>query len=654
MLSKPKRGTSSMIGGDGPMNENVGTRLSTEVTISGKTKNVKKLRYAEYYNNQEQYDNLYQKSLDGETFTKLMKIITSEKNIALAYRNIKKNSGSKTPGSDGETIKDIEKFETEQVIKRVRNMLNNYHPRTVRRKDIPKPNGTTRPLGIPCIWDRLVQQCILQVLEPICEAKFFQGSYGFRPLKSAENAMNDVYRYINRSHLYYMVEIDIKSFFDNVNHTKLIKQMWSLGIQDKQLICIIKKILKANIQMPNGEIITPSKGTPQGGIISPLLANIVLNEFDWHMESQWSENPLVYKWKGGRAPNGTLSKGSAFREMRKTNLKELHTIRYADDLRILCSNKLDAEKVKDHAIKWLGQRLKLEISKEKTRVVNLNKQYGEFLGIKIRTKRKGNKRVVVSHMCDKAIRKVKTSLKEQIIVLEHSGSKAKFETELAKYNSIVRGVHNYYSMATNITEDCQEIHNSIYKSLYNRLHPEIGRSIPKTYADYKNYKNCRRFAIVQGRYMLPISYCSHRQTLGSKKNACIYTKEGRKTKHDDLTFNNKYLLSELSENPITNRSIEYNDNRLSLFSAQRGKCAITGYEFLAIEEVHCHHKTPRENGGKDNYQNLILVLPDVHKLIHAKREQTILKYLKILDLNNEQLEKVNKLRIKAELPMIVS
>lgn len=643
-----------MIGGDGPMNENVGTRLSTEVTISGKTKNVKKLRYAEYYNNQEQYDNLYQKSLDGETFTKLMKIITSEKNIALAYRNIKKNSGSKTPGSDGKTIKDIEKFETEQVIKRIRNMLNNYHPRTVRRKDIPKPNGTTRPLGIPCIWDRLVQQCILQVLEPICEAKFFQGSYGFRPLKSAENAMNDVYRYINRSHLYYMVEIDIKSFFDNVNHTKLIKQMWSLGIQDKQLICIIKKILKANIQMPNGEIITPSKGTPQGGIISPLLANIVLNEFDWHMESQWSENPLVYKWKGGHAPNGTLSKGSAFREMRKTNLKELHTIRYADDIRILCSNKLDAEKVKDHAIKWLGQRLKLEISKEKTRVVNLNKQYGEFLGIKIRIKRKGNKRVVVSHMCDKAIRKVKTSLKEQIIVLEHSGSKAKFEIELAKYNSIVRGVHNYYSMATNITEDCQEIHNSIYKSLYNRLHPEIGRSIPKTYADYKNYKNCRRFAIVQGRYMLPISYCSHRQTLGSKKNACIYTKEGRKTKHDDLTFNNKYLLSELSENPITNRSIEYNDNRLSLFSAQRGKCAITGYEFLAIEEVHCHHKTPRKNGGKDNYQNLILVLPDVHKLIHAKREQTILKYLKILDLNNEQLEKVNKLRIKAELPMIVS
>ena len=144
----------------------------------------------------------------------------------------------------------------------------------------------------------------------------------------------------------------------------------------------------------------------------------------------------------------------------------------------------------------------------------------------------------------------------------------------------------------------------------------------------------------------------------SKNNIMI--KQYKKLENDIDVLNNKVGMYYLKngELPICMRSdrtyIEYNDNRLSLFSAQRGKCAITGYEFLAIEEVHCHHKTPRKNGGKDNYQNLILVLPDVHKLIHAKREQTILKYLKILDLNNEQLEKVNKLRIKAELPMIVS
>ena len=488
-------------------------------------------------------------------------------------------------------------------------------------------------------------------MEPICEAKFYKGSYGFRPLKSAENAMNEVYRYINRSHLYYMVEIDIKGFFDHVNHAKLMRQIWSMGIQDKQLLCIIKKILKTEILLPNGEVIKPNEGTPQGGIISPLLANIVLNEFDWHMESQWGEHPLTNKWKGGTAPNGTKSKGSAFREMRKTNLKELHTIRYADDIRIMCSNKLDAEKVKDAAIIWLEKRLKLEVSREKTKVVNLTKEYGEFLGIKIRTKRKGQKLVIVSHMVDKAKQRTTNALKAQIKEIQRSGNKAKFETEVAKYNSIVRGVHNYYSMATNITEDCQDIHNSIYKMLYNRLKPKVSR-IPKTSGDYSNYKDCKRVMKVQGRHLLPISYCSHRQTLGSKRAANIYTPEGRKCKHKNLSFTNSGLIKPLSENPIAGRSVEYNDNRISLFSAQHGKCAITGQEFLSINEIHCHHKVPTYLGGKDNYQNLVLVLPDAHRLIHAKRKETIQKYLELLKLDKEQIQKLNKLRTKAGLEEI--
>ena len=633
------------------MNDEVGKRLSTEERLKAKPQKVDKLRYAEYYGQQETLDRLYKESLEGRTFNKLYQLIVSDSNIIMAYRNIKKNPGSKTPGSDGKTIKDIEKLSTEEVCTKVRNILNNYQPRRVRRKEIPKPNGSTRPLGIPCIWDRLIQQCILQIMEPICEAKFYKGSYGFRPLKSAENAMNEVYRYINRSHLYYMMEIDIKGFFDHVNHAKLMRQIWSMGIQDKQLLCIIKKILKTEILLPNGEVIKPNEGTPQGGIISPLLANIVLNEFDWHMESQWGEHPLTNKWKGGTAPNGTKSKGSAFREMRKTNLKELHTIRYADDIRIMCSNKLDAEKVKDAAIIWLEKRLKLEVSREKTKVVNLTKEYGEFLGIKIRTKRKGQKLVIVSHMVDKAKQRTTNALKAQIKEIQRSGNKAKFETEVAKYNSIVRGVHNYYSMATNITEDCQDIHNSIYKMLYNRLKPKVSR-IPKTSGDYSNYKDCKRVMKVQGRHLLPISYCSHRQTLGSKRAANIYTPEGRKCKHKNLSFTNSGLIKPLSENPIAGRSVEYNDNRISLFSAQHGKCAITGQEFLSINEIHCHHKVPTYLGGKDNYQNLVLVLPDAHRLIHAKRKETIQKYLELLKLDKEQIQKLNKLRTKAGLEEI--
>ena len=636
------------------MKRSEGQRIPAEEKLKGKQRPVKinKLRYAEYYGQQEIQDELYKKSLNGETFNKLMNLITSDANIIMAYRSIKRNAGSKTPGTDGLTIRDIEKLDPEIVCQKVRNLLANYTPRNVRRKDIPKPNGKTRPLGIPCIWDRLIQQCILQILEPICEAKFFEGSFGFRPLRSAENAINEVYRYINRSHLYYMVEIDIKGFFDHVNHAKLIRQIWTMGIQDKQLLCIIKKILRANILMPDGTIVTPTEGTPQGGIISPLLANIVLNEFDWHMESQWGEFPLVHRLKGGIAKNGTPSKGSAFREMRKKNLKELHVIRYADDVRIMCSNFADATKVMYGAKEWLEKRLKLEVSEEKTRVTNLTKGYGEFLGIKIRTKNKGGKKVIVSHMCDKAIERTKRAIKEQIKEIQRAGNKSLTQQAITGYNSLVRGVHNYYQMATDITTDCQEIHHATFKMLYNRLRPKCGTLNPKT-GDYPRYKGCTRIFKVQDMTILPIHYCRYRQTLGKKKEVNLYTPEGRKYRHKELSFPNSYLLKELASHPVEGQSIEFNDNRVSLFSAQYGKCAVTGKEFLDTSEVHCHHKVPKELGGKDNYQNLILVLPEVHRLIHASREVTIRMYMDALKPNEKQLERINKLRTEANRDLIM-
>ncbi|HCF55627.1 MAG TPA: group II intron reverse transcriptase/maturase, partial [Bacillus sp. (in: Bacteria)] len=144
------------------------------------------LRHSEYYGMQESQDELYAKSLNGGNFKQLMKVITSESNILLAFRNIKRNSGSITEGIDGVTIKDVEKLSQEDFIKIVQKRFSNYTPRKVRRVEIPKPNGKTRPLGIPSMWDRIAQQCIKQVLEPICEAKFNKHSHGFRPNRSPE------------------------------------------------------------------------------------------------------------------------------------------------------------------------------------------------------------------------------------------------------------------------------------------------------------------------------------------------------------------------------------------------------------------------------------------------------------------------------------
>ena len=289
----------------------------------------KKLRHLEYYDLQDCFDNLYAKSKQGEVFTNLMEIISGDDNIRLAYRNIKRNSGSYTGGTDKLNIKDIEKLPAEKIVEIIQRKFRCYKPKPVKRVEIPKPNGKMRPLGIPTIIDRLVQQCILQVLEPICEAKFHERSNGFRLNRSAENALAQCYRMIQMQNLHFVVDVDIKGFFDNVNHSKLIRQLWALGIRDKQLICIIKQMLKAPIKMPDGSMVYPTKGTPQGGILSPLLANVVLNELDWWVSSQWENMPTHKEFKIPINNNGTLNRGYAYNIFKnKTSLKEMYISRY--------------------------------------------------------------------------------------------------------------------------------------------------------------------------------------------------------------------------------------------------------------------------------------------------------------------------------------
>lgn len=167
-------------------------------------------RNAERYDAKETGYQLYEGSLKGNKFDRLMPLIVSEQNIILAYRNICKNNGSKTPGTDGKTITEIQSLPIETVIKTVRNKLNFYQPKKVRRVEIPKDNGKTRPLGIPSIWDRLIQQCILQILEPICEAKFHERNNGFRPYRSTQNAIAQCYKMAQLQNLHFVVNVNLR------------------------------------------------------------------------------------------------------------------------------------------------------------------------------------------------------------------------------------------------------------------------------------------------------------------------------------------------------------------------------------------------------------------------------------------------------------
>ena len=197
----------------------------TDLKESLKLEKRQLLRNNEYYTMQNEFDNLYNQSCNNKRFTNLMQYIKSKNNILLAYRNIKKNKGSTTVGTDNLDISYVKDMEAERFVERIQNKLASYMPKSVRRVEIPKQNGKIRPLGIPCIEDRIIQQCIKQVLEPICESKFHSHSYGFRPNRSTRHAIARCMYLMNSSHLHYVVDIDIKGFFDNVNHSKLKKQI---------------------------------------------------------------------------------------------------------------------------------------------------------------------------------------------------------------------------------------------------------------------------------------------------------------------------------------------------------------------------------------------------------------------------------------------
>ena len=615
----------------------------------------KKIRNAEYYDIQTAFDKLYADSVSGRQFRNLVELIQRPENIMLAYRNLRKNSGSKTAGVDKKTISDLNKWSDKKLINHVQRKLDWYVPNAVRRVEIPKDNGKKRPLGIPTIMDRLIQQCILQVLEPICEAKFFKRSNGFRPTHSAENAIAQAERMIQNIGCYYVIDIDIHGFFDNVNHGKLLKQMWALGIRDKKLLSIISAMLKAEV----AGIGFPEKGTPQGGIISPLLSNIVLNELDWWVASQWEEMPTKRNYVHRIYANGTPDKSNTIRALRiYTKLKECYLVRYADDFKIFCKKHSDAVKLFEATKQWLWERLGLEISPEKSKIVNVKRHYSEFLGFKLRVREKGKKPdgskryVIEAHVRDKALKKIRARSKEIIGQIRRTYDPKMEYRLIQKYNSYLIGIHNYYCIATHVNLDIHEIAFDVKKSLYNRLKHRLQRtgSISNRYIQEK-YGRSREVRYLNGHAVVPIAYVQHRVPMDRKNRVNPYTPEGRTEIHKNLAGLNLAVMNHLMNTPAGQQSVEYNDNRIALYVAQKGKCAVSGIA-LDANQVDCHHKKPLSLGGDDSYQNLIIVSDAVHVLIHSSSERTIKKYLNDLQLNSKQLAKLNNLRKLAEMPQI--
>ena len=269
----------------------------------------------------------------------LIEKILSEENLQKAIRNVKKNKGA--PGVDKMTVQEVEEWFNQYKEELISKILNKqYKPMPVKRVYIPKPNGKQRPLGIPTVVDRVIQQAMLQVLNEIYEPVFSEHSYGFRPNRSAHMAMEEVLSYLNEGYEW-IVDLDIEKFFDTVNHDKLISILRE-RVNDSKTLHLIRAYLQAGI-LDKGLVRSSTIGTPQGGPISVILSNIYLDKFDKELES-----------------------------------RNLRFARYADDCIIFVKSEMSANRVMKSVTSWLERKLFLKVNATKTRVVRPTK--GQFLG----------------------------------------------------------------------------------------------------------------------------------------------------------------------------------------------------------------------------------------------------------------------------------
>ena len=323
--------------------------------------------------------------------------ILERNNLNQAYLQVVRNKGA--AGADGMTVDQLLPYLKEHREELLSNLRQgNYKPQPVLRVEIPKPNGGVRKLGIPTVIDRMLQQAINQVLQPLFEPEFSDNSYGFRPNRSAHDAVKKAKSYYEQGYRY-VVDIDMKAYFDTVNHDKLMYFI-ERKVKDKQVLKLIRQYLMSGV-MENGLITTTEEGTPQGGNLSPLLSNIYLNEFDQVLEN------LGHKF-----------------------------VRYADDCNIYVRSKRAGQRVMKKSIQFLEEQLKLTVNREKSAVGSPLKR--KFLGFCILPTKKGVK--IRPHA--KAKQRVKSKLKQ----LTKRNRGRSIQLILKEIKQLMTGWINYYGI----------------------------------------------------------------------------------------------------------------------------------------------------------------------------------------------------------------
>ncbi len=503
-------------------------------------------------------------------YERLYRILFNEDMFYVAYQRIYAKQGNMTSGADGKTIDQMSIQRIEHIIESLKNET--YQPKPAKRVYIPKKNGGNRPLGIPSFEDKLVQEVARMILEAIYEGHFESTSHGFRPYKSCHTALTHIQHQFTGTR--WFIEGDIKGFFDNINHNILIDTLRE-RISDERFLRLVRKFLNAGY-VDNWKYNRTYSGTPQGGIISPILANIYLDKFDKYIneyierfnKGEKKRRNAVYFQKNTQAVNlrkkfkvetdpcvkaELTEKAKKLQiEMRNIpcshdmdeNYRRMKYVRYADDFIIgVIGSKVDCEKIKADITKYMSDVLNLELSAEKTLITHAQ-DTAKFLGYELSVRksyamkrnRKGvlqrdfNGRVVLTL----PIETVKKKLKEyDAISFEQANGKEIWKPKsrshltamqphdiLAQFNWEIRGFYNYYSIANNVSATCSKFGYIMEYSMYLTLAQKLRSTISKL---KKKYETNKQFIIPykddKGRQQYRILYDDgfKRQTTNAKQ-----------------------------------------------------------------------------------------------------------------------------------------
>ena len=549
---------------------------------------------------------LVQKSIQDSTFVfdRLYRNLFNPDLFLLAYSNIYAKEGNMTQGVDESTIEGFNTTKVEEIISLLRSET--YYPKPVRRTYIPKKNGAQRPLGIPTFMDKLVQEAVRLLLQAIYEPVFKDTSHGFRPDRSCHTALTQIKTTCKGTN--WVIEGDIKGFFDNINHAKLL-EILARRIDDGRFLNLINKFLKAGY-MEFKHVHNSLTGTPQGGIVSPILANIYLHELDVLMEQiqeQYSTKGTTHKPYRPYA-NLNVERCRARKrgdyERAENILQQMRTMptvdpydrdyikvkytRYADDFVVMISGSKDiAEQIRSAIRAFLHQELALELSVEKTLITNLSNRRVRFLGYEIakthentaitkdtlgRKKRTANKTIQLLVPGEVIREKLQPFTANGKAVHHNARINLPLLDLVNQYNAEIRGLYNYYCLATDVST---KVGNFRYFHYYSLL---------KTVA---RKEKCS-MAKVLDKYGVNVKL---KQQTGTRKlfGVTYQTKEGAKTMtyfNDPIKKKDKPLDGKAA-NGIIDIVIPARHQILDRINAK--KCELCGLESENVSNFEVHH-----------------------------------------------------------------